>query len=201
MPLLFCLAVHDALAKVKEQLQDGEVIFTFLDDVYALCAPVHARDIYDLLAEKLFQVAGIRLQTGMTRTWNMAGEVPNRMVELGPSVWSPAGVKIFGSPVGTDLDAARERLEEETKFWQATPSVPDLQCAWQLLVQCAGPLCHHFMRNVPPEHSVAYAQGADRKSPPEARSRTAGHVANADWRTRFAFRMPRGASGFLVFVG
>ena len=38
MPLLFCLAVHDALAGVKEQLQEGEVIFAFLDDVYALCS-------------------------------------------------------------------------------------------------------------------------------------------------------------------
>ena len=37
-----CLAVHDALAEVKEQLQDGEVIFAFLDDVYALCAPERA---------------------------------------------------------------------------------------------------------------------------------------------------------------
>ena len=55
-----------------------------------------------------------------------------------------------------------ERLEEETKLWRAIPSVRDLQCAWQLLVQCAGPRCHHFIRNVPPEHSVAYAQGHDR---------------------------------------
>ena len=164
-------------------------------------------------------MAGIRPHTGETRTWNKAGEVPNRTVERGPSVWSPAGVKILGSLVGTDefyLDAARERLEEETKLWRAIPSVPDLQCAWQLLVQCAGPRCHHFIRNVPPEHSATYAQGHDRgmrevmgsllegaarKSPPEARSRTAGHVAHADGRTRFAFRMPRGASGLLGFVG
>ena len=110
-------------------------------------------------------MAGIRLHTEEMRTWNKAGEVPNRTVERGPSVWSPAGVKILGSPVGTDefcLDAARERLEEETKLWRAIPSVPDLQCAWQLLVQCAGPRCHHFIRNVPPEHSVAYAQGHHR---------------------------------------
>ena len=40
--------------------------------------------------------------------------------------------------------------------------MPDVQCPWQLLVQCAGPRCHHFIRNVPPEHSVAYAQGNDR---------------------------------------
>ena len=52
MLLLFRLAVHNALAKVKEQMQDGEVIFAFLDDVYALCAPERARDMYDLFAEK-----------------------------------------------------------------------------------------------------------------------------------------------------
>ena len=108
-------------------------------------------------------------------------------------------------------------LDEETQLWRAIPSVPDLQCAWQLLVQCAGPRCHHFIRNVPPEHSVAYAQGHDRgmrevvgrllEGLPgnlhqrEPRSRTAGHVAHADGRTRFAFRMPHGASGLLGFVG
>ena len=126
---LFCLAVHVALAEVKEQLQDGEVIF---DDVHALCAPERARDIYDLFAEKLLHVTGIRLHTVKTPTWNIVGEVPNRVEELGPSVWSPAGVKILGSPVGTYafyLEAARERLEEETMLWRAIPSVPDVQCA------------------------------------------------------------------------
>ena len=87
--VLFCLAVHDALAEVKEQLQDGEVIFAFLDDVCVVC---------------------FRKGTG----------------EVAPGGHS------------------------------------DLQCARQLLVQCAGPRCHHFIRNVPPEHSVAHAQGHDR---------------------------------------
>ena len=35
----------------------------------------------------------------------------------------------------------------------SNPKVPDLQCAWQLLVQCAGPRCHHFLRTVPPSQS------------------------------------------------
>ena len=37
MPLLFCLAVHDALAEVKEQLLDGEVIF-FMGTVASWCS-------------------------------------------------------------------------------------------------------------------------------------------------------------------
>ena len=40
---------------------------------------------------EVFQSAGIRLHTGKTSTWNRGGEVPQRMVELGPEVWSLAG--------------------------------------------------------------------------------------------------------------
>ena len=36
----------------------------------------------------------------------------------------------------------------------------DLQCAWQIMVQCAGPRCH-FVRTVPPSESGAYAEGHD----------------------------------------
>ena len=45
MPLLFCLAVHDALANVQMQLREGEYIFAFLDDVYVVTARPHARSI------------------------------------------------------------------------------------------------------------------------------------------------------------
>ena len=36
MPLLFNLAIHDALVAVKAELRDGEVLFAFLDDVYTV---------------------------------------------------------------------------------------------------------------------------------------------------------------------
>ena len=155
MPLLFCLAIHNAL-------EPGEHPFAFLDDVYAVSAPERTRDIYDLLADKLFRRAGIRLHNGKTRTWN--GEVPERMPEMGPEVWSPAGLKILGTPVGSAEfveSAIRDRLEKERDLWQAIPKVHDLQCAWQLLLQCAGPRCHHFLRTVPPSQSRTYAEGHD----------------------------------------
>ena len=41
------------------------------------------------------------------------------------------------------------------------PKVHDLQCGWQLLLQCAGPRCHHFLRTVPPSQSRKYAEGHD----------------------------------------
>ena len=148
MPLLFCLAMHDVFVKVC-----------------ALSTPEQSRDLYDLLDQKLHDVAGIRLHTGKTSTWNRAGAVPERMAELGPSVWSPGGLKILGTPLGTPefhSIATRERLEEETLLWRAIPWVPDLQCSWQLLVQCAGPRCHHFLRCVPPELSKTCAEEHDR---------------------------------------
>ena len=36
MPLLFSLAIHDAL---EVELEDGELLFAFLDDVYFVCLP------------------------------------------------------------------------------------------------------------------------------------------------------------------
>ena len=47
MPLLFSLANHNALAEFKEQLLDGEFLFAFLDDVYAMAKPNRIRTIYE----------------------------------------------------------------------------------------------------------------------------------------------------------
>ena len=154
MPLLFCLAIHNALVEVRSQLLPGEHLFAFLDDIYALTKPERTRHVYDLLAHNLFQYAGIRLHAGKTRTWNRAGEIPERTEELGEDVWSPVGVKISGDTSGQfGLIGQRSDWEKEQELWRAIPSVPDLQCAWQLLLQCAGPRCHHFLRTVPPTQS------------------------------------------------
>ena len=46
-------------------------------------------------------------------------------------------------------------------MWDAIPSIPDLQCSWQVLLQCAGPQCHHLLRTVPPRQCAKYAHGHD----------------------------------------
>ena len=53
MPLLFSLAIHDALMAVKAELREGEVLFAFLDDVYAVCGPNRTREVFDLLVHHL----------------------------------------------------------------------------------------------------------------------------------------------------
>ena len=89
------------LVEVRSQLLPGEHLFAFLDDIYALTKPEWTRDVYDLLAHNFFQYAGIRLHAGKTPTWNQAGEIPERMEEFGEDVWSPVGVNILGTPVGS----------------------------------------------------------------------------------------------------
>ena len=90
------------------------------------------------------------------------------MQVLGPEVWSPEGVKILGTPGGHAefIQAAVDaRLEEEDKLLRALSWVPDFQCARQLLVQCAGPRCHHVPKSMPPFHVVGYAAGHDEGMP------------------------------------
>ena len=101
MPLLFSLGIHDALAEVATHLEEGEQLCAFLDDVYAICQPHRVRHIYDLLATMLAQHAGIQLHQGKTRVWNRGGSCPPGLTDLGPDVWSPAGIKVLGTPLGT----------------------------------------------------------------------------------------------------
>ena len=63
---------------------------------------------------------------------------------------------------GIQLHTGKTRIwAEEWKLWDAIPSIPELQCSWQVLVQCAGPRCHHLLRTVPPRQCAGYAHGHD----------------------------------------
>ena len=73
MPLLFSLGARRALKTAGERLQEGELLFAFLDDVYALCRPERTRAVYDVLAEEFDKACNIKLHEGKTRVWNVAG--------------------------------------------------------------------------------------------------------------------------------
>ena len=53
MPALFALGLHDTLVKVKEQMQEGEHLFAYLDDVYILCKLARVKVLYDLVKQTL----------------------------------------------------------------------------------------------------------------------------------------------------
>ena len=164
MPLLFSLAIHDPLQQAQREFKADENLFAFLDDVYFTSpTPNRTRTAYDSLGEKLYAHADIQLHTGKTRVWNRSSVCPEGMVELGPEVWNPEGVKVLGTPVGSTRfveEVVNKRLEEGAKLWEAIPTVPDLQAAWQILLQCAGPRCH-MLRTLPPSQSEEYAQAHD----------------------------------------
>ena len=58
-------------------------------------------------------------------------------------------------------ETVTKNMDEEQKLCQAIPWVPDLQCAWQIFVQCAGSRCHHMLRTLPPSKPQEYAEGQD----------------------------------------
>ena len=84
---------------VQGHLESGELLLSFLDDVYVVCLPHRVALNLNLLGDRLSTMAGIRLQEGKTRVWNKGGKCPEEIAELGPEVWSPEGVKILGTPV------------------------------------------------------------------------------------------------------
>ena len=99
-----------------------------------------------------------------SRMWNRAGARPPNTGDLGPDVWNPDGIKILGTPVGNDgfvCAASTAHIEEESVLWERIGWVPDVQCAWQILLQCAGLRCHHWLRTVPPRQSAPFAANQD----------------------------------------
>ena len=89
MPLLSSLAIHDAQTA---GMALGELLFSFLDDVYVVASPERIRELYNLLG-------------GATR--------PPRMDDFCPDVWNSEGIKILGTPVGSVQEVCDSRLEEE----------------------------------------------------------------------------------------
>ena len=147
MPLLFSLGVHNALAAGKNRMAPSEHLLAFLDDTFILSVPQRARPLFDVMGTTLERPA---FGTG-------AGSDPRTS-----TIWvKKFGVKVLGFPIGSEafIQAFTDkRLKEERRLWNAIPSVPDLQCAWQLLLQCAGPRCHHVLRTVPPSQSASQAR-------------------------------------------
>jgi hypothetical protein len=120
MPALFSLGQHPALEAVAAQLQPGEALYAFLDDVYAVVEPNRVRPVYDLLAHHLHETARIRLNSGKTRIWNKAGHQPPNTEDLGAlhgwatnpyrqnskasQYWAhPSGVQSTSSPTSSKL--------------------------------------------------------------------------------------------------
>ena len=76
MPLLFCLGQHKALVSVQAQLQEGERLFAYLDDIHVVCAPERVWKVYLILEECLRTKTGINIHLGQNKaleqSWHQA---------------------------------------------------------------------------------------------------------------------------------
>ena len=68
---------------------------------------------------------------------------------------------------------ARERLQEQGLLAEL-PQLPDLQCAWLLLLFCAAPRAQHLLRTVPPSQSAAHAETHDHAATARSLARMRG---------------------------
>ena len=68
---------------------------------------------------------------------------------------NPKGSLSSGHPSGQRSEKMIRRVEEERRLWDTIPAVPDLQCAWQLLLQSANPCANHSLRTMPRRHMAS----------------------------------------------
>ena len=188
-PALFALGQHEALDRAASSLHPDDTLLAFLDDLYIVTTPARAREAFDTAAHAVEDHCGIASNLGKTRVLAAeGGPPPPGITELGEDVWCgdkpPAqrGVVVLGTPVGhPDFVQAwtDKRLCEERRLLEELPHLPDLQCAWLLLLFCASPRANHALRTLPPSEAAPYARGHD-QAVWEALQQCLGGVAQTD---------------------
>ena len=110
------------------------------------------------------------MHAGKARVWNASGREPPNIRALGSGsdpVWlgdrslpaTQRGITILGVPLGDPEFVAAQLHQLRAKqdnLLQAIRTIPDLQCAWLLLLFCAAPRCGHVLRMLPPCLTAAF---------------------------------------------
>ena len=120
----------------------------FLNDVYILCQPPRAHVLHNLLEATSQPGEDEGKEQGRHRSGEHRGHQPGSMAaSRDQSSWH--------------TDKMSERIAKERELWDAIPTFPDLQCAWQLLLQNANPRANHTMRTLPPSVSRGQCEAHD----------------------------------------
>ena len=109
---------------------------------------------------------------GKCRVWNRGGLESPGLALLGADVWvggastptEEQGIKVLGTPIGSPAFVAAQtdrRMGEERRFLDMLPDLPELQCAWSLLLHCAVPQSTYMVRTLPPSLAATYANRHD----------------------------------------
>ena len=100
--------------------------------------------------------------------WRQVAPRENQGVEPGrksargrPGVGTGCLAATGPGDLGHTNQKMNDRIEDERRLWETVPSVPDLQCAWQLLVQSANPRTNHSLRTMPPSCTTEHARAFD----------------------------------------
>ena len=179
MPALYAVGQHRALLQVHSELQAGENLFAYLDDIYLTCPPERAGALFASITAALRDAANVQVHLGKTRAWNEAGEEPSSLLAILPAAsrsvaWTGSwalptheqGVTVLGTPLGhRDFVAAAlgRKQDDQALLFQRIPAVPHLQSAWLLLLLCALPRCNYLLRALPPATTATYAAAHDKE--------------------------------------
>ena len=119
------------------------------------------KDIHDALATSLFRVAGIQLHHGKTKVWNKGAVPPEDVDSLGDDAWQPRGVVVLVTAIGSApfvAEKLQSKVDDERRLREVIRDNPDLQCAWQILVQSANPRANHTLHTLSPVLSMEYGR-------------------------------------------
>ena len=155
MPLLFALGQHRALVAIQSELQDGEFLSAYLDDIYAVVPPdrvgavsLQCNNICG--GTQVWNREGVRLAT----CWNVSlwQQTPQHGCGEYQATRIPEaqqGMKVLGTPLGhpSFVEAhLQKKLTEQRTFLERIPEVQDLQSAWSLLVHSASARANYLLR-------------------------------------------------------
>jgi hypothetical protein len=107
MPALFSIGLAAALREAQDQLQNGELLIAYLDDLYIVTSPERARAAYNLVTATVQRMCGIQPNLGKTVCWNRQGHMPPGIAELGANVWQHSGLRVLGAPIGKGREGTR----------------------------------------------------------------------------------------------
>ena len=110
--MLFSLGQHAALRAVQRQLQTGELVFAYMDDIHVITTPDRVLAVYNLLPTELRRHARIRVRVGKTQVWNKSGVRPggfdtiDRVARLSSQLCGEPtecqGIRVLVCPLGHD---------------------------------------------------------------------------------------------------
>ena len=129
-PALFSLGQHDGLERAAAELQAGEELLAYLDDLYVITVSRRAREGLDLVASRVQEHCGVASNVGKTRVYNAGhGAPPPGVHELGDEVWrgsrpsGECGFTALGVPLADPDYVGADVCRMNRHFWTTCRAV------------------------------------------------------------------------------